>query len=129
MLESGFVFVEIYTQRLAEYTNFFTDVCGFDLVRSEKDFVEVRSLRAIIFLNASKQLSTGHPFRDKLPWHGMGLGVEIGIVISDISIAREAATHFADWTVTEIRNQDWGMSDFRVTTPEGYYIRLTEEVK
>ncbi|MDW8244619.1 MAG: hypothetical protein RMJ88_15535 [Thermogemmata sp.] len=125
MYDQGSIFVELYTQRLEEYACFFQRVCGFTILRRHDDFYELRSSIAVILLNADEKLSAGHPFQGWLSETNKGIGVEIGIVVSDLEAARAAALLFSGWTVTDIRQQDWGLSDFRVTTPDGYYLRLT----
>jgi len=126
MRKSGFVFVELYTQRLIEYASFFRQVCEFTLIREEGGFSELRSATAMVLLNGDKELPQGHPFQGRLSGAGQGIGVEIGIVVSDLSAAREAALKFPGWTASDIRQQEWGLTDFRVTTPDGYYLRLTD---
>jgi len=126
MQKPGFVFVEIYTQRLVEYASFFQQVCAFTLVREEGDFSELRSAAAMVLLNAEKELPQGHPFQGRLTGASQGIGVEIGIVVSDLADARAGALCFPGWTVSDIQHQEWGLTDFRVTTPDGYYLRLTD---
>lgn len=122
----GFIFIELYTQRLVEYAAFFKQVCAFTLIREEGGFSELRSATAMVLLNADKELPQGHPFQSRLTGTAQGIGVEIGIVVSDLAAARDAALHFPGWTVSDIRRQEWGLTDFRVTTPDGYYLRLTD---
>jgi len=122
----GFVFVELYTQSIPEYIAFFQRTVGCRLIRDEGDFVELRLDAAIVLLNAANELPEGHPFRSRLPGHSQGVGVEIGIILADLTSAREAAITFPGWTVTEMQRQDWGLTDFRVTSPDGYYLRFTE---
>ena len=125
---SGFVFVELYTHDIQTYISFFQNVAGFKLVRDEGGFAELRSDTAVILLNADKDqdLPERHPFKGRLLGPGKGVGVEIGIVKADLPVAREAALKVKGWSVTEIRRQEWGLSDFRVVTPDGYYLRFTD---
>jgi lactoylglutathione lyase len=126
MRQIGFVFVELYTQRLLEYTSFFQQVCFFTLVREEQGFIELRSDTSIVLLNGDNELPEGHPFRCRLTGTPQGVGVEIGIVVGDLARARDIALKFPHWTVSDIQHQEWGLTDFRVTTPDGYYLRLTD---
>ena len=126
MRKPGFVFVELYTQRLEEYASFFQRVCGFTLIREEGDFTELRSPTAMVLLNADKELPQGHPFQGRLAGTTKGVGIEVGVVVGDLATARAAALLFPGWTVSEIKRQEWGLSDFRVTTPDGDYLRLTD---
>lgn len=54
-----------------------------------------------------------------------GYGVEIIIMVDDIEKKYEKAKTFAK-IVEELKNQPWGLRDFRVEDPFGYYLRFTE---
>ncbi len=54
---------------------------------------------------------------------------QIGIVVADLVAARRAALQFKRWSITDIRRQPWGQSDFRVVTCDGYYFRFTEPAR
>lgn len=52
-------------------------------------------------------------------------GTEIVIEVDDVRATRNAATA-AGLTLTEdLEQRPWGLSDFRVTDPDGYYLRFT----
>ena len=84
---------------------------------------------AEIMVNTGQGLPQGHPFHGKIVGHDQGLGVEIGLVVPDPAAAREAALKFPGWSVTGLYRQPWGETDFRVSTPDGYYFRLTEPAR
>ena len=104
-------------------------MAGFRLISNERGFAEMRSETALVLLNADRELPEGHPFRDKLLENGMGIGVEIGIVSTDLEAARKLALTFEKWSVTEIALRPWGLSDFRVVSPDGYYLRITNSLE
>lgn len=125
MLQAGFTFVELYVEEPAFYARIFCEALGFAVERDEGDFMELRTARAIVLLNSSAELEGGHPFQEFRQHERRGLGVEIGIVVTDIWLARQAAVAIPGCRVTEIVEQDWGMTDFRILTPHGYYLRVT----
>lgn len=124
----GFLFLEIYTQDGPTWMRFLTTVAGFRLAGEKPGFVDLASSHAEFLLNTTKELPGG-PFRGKLTGRDQGLGVEIGLVVADVERAREKALAFKGWQVTPLRAQPWGETDFRVLTPEGYYVRLTQPAR
>lgn len=54
-----------------------------------------------------------------------GYGVEIVIVVDDLDAVYAAAREFAT-IVGPLRERPWGLRDFRVEDPFGYYLRITE---
>ena len=125
MLSNGFVFVELYVEDPSYYAGLFCKALGFRILRDEDDFMELRSDKAVVLLNAFADLEESHPFSDFRGQRRRGLGVEIGVVVSDLQAARAAALEVAGCEVSDIVEQDWGMTDFRIVTPHGYYIRVT----
>jgi hypothetical protein len=74
-----------------------------------------------------EELPRGHPFHAKLTGSGQGLGVEIGLVVGDLDKAYTAAVQRKGWSIsTGIVRRPWGVRDFRVLAPDGYYLRFTE---
>lgn len=125
--QPGFVFVELFTQDLSGYIDFFQTVAGFKLNRREGTFVQLQSERSEILLNSTKDFPKGHPFRGKVPDHSQVVVVEIGIVVADLDKAHATTQKFKKWTiVADIERQSWGPRDFRVLSPDGYYLRFTE---
>jgi dihydroneopterin aldolase len=54
-----------------------------------------------------------------------GYGVEIVIVVEDVDAVYAAARAFAR-IVSPLRERSWGLRDFRLEDPFGYYVRVTE---
>jgi hypothetical protein len=123
--KEGFVFVELYVEDPAYYVRLFHGALGFEVTRNEGDFVELRSARAIVLLNRFDEPDAGHPFEHYRTTRPRGLGVEIGIVTERIHEAWTAAKAVEGCTVSDVVTQEWGMTDFRILTPHGYYLRVT----
>jgi len=125
----GFIFMEFGTQRVEDYVSFFASVADFKEMYRKPGYVEVVSGLAELTFIDPKYWSNGHPFHDKLTGSGQGLGIEIGIVVADLDKAYAAAVKFQDkgWPIsTGIVRRPWGVRDFRVLAPDGYYLRFTE---
>jgi hypothetical protein len=122
----GHVFVELYVEDTRYYLRIFRDALGFAVVRDEGDWVELASSHGTVILNQFDDPDPGHPFEHYRDAPRRGLGVEIGIVVDDVREPWEKARRIEGCVVTDIVAQEWGMTDFRITTPQGYYLRVTE---
>jgi lactoylglutathione lyase len=125
---AGYVFVELYVEDSRCYLRIFRDALGFEVVRDEGDWVELRSREGhgTVILNQFDDPDAGHPFERYRDAPRRGVGVEIGIVVDDVRSAWERARRIEGCEVTDIVRQEWGMTDFRILTPHGYYLRVTE---
>lgn len=118
----GFVFVELTCRSIADHVAFFGGVGGFEIARKESNFAILLSARGEVLLNEVG--GEGKPVRHQGP------RVEIGIVVDDLDKALAHAKKQKGWTIEPgILRQPWGVRDFRVFAPEGYYLRITEGPK
>jgi predicted enzyme related to lactoylglutathione lyase len=52
-------------------------------------------------------------------------GVEIVLEVADLAAERERVQR-SGWPVAEeITERPWGLTDFRILDPDGYYLRIT----
>jgi predicted enzyme related to lactoylglutathione lyase len=122
--QPGFLFLEIDCHDLTSHIDFFKTVAGYELNRKDGNFVILRSERGEILLNGVKA-----PLKDK-PARYQGPRVEIGIVVGDLDKSFAQTKTHKGWTIAaNIVRQSWGVRDFRVYSPEGYYFRITEGPK
>jgi lactoylglutathione lyase len=123
--QPGFVFVELYVEDPAYYVRIFRDALGFEVVRDEGTFVELTSAQGLVILNAFEDADAGHPFERYRQERRRGVGVEIGIVTDRLRASWELARQIEGCIVSDIVQQEWGMTDYRILTPHGYYLRVT----
>ncbi|HEY8090100.1 MAG TPA: VOC family protein [Polyangiaceae bacterium] len=121
----GHVFVELYVEDTRYYLRIFRDALGLEVVRDEGDWVELRSSHGTVILNRFDDPDPGHPFAHYRDAPRRGVGVEIGIVCDGLRDKWEKARRLEGCDVSEIVTQEWGMTDFRILTPHGYYLRVT----
>jgi len=118
----GFLFLELDCYDLAGAIDFFRDVAGFEMNRNDGAFVILRSERGELLLNRRGAAPKGAPNPPV-----QGPRVEIGLVVADLDKAFAAAQKHPGWTIADrIAHQPWGVRDFRVWSPEHYYLRITE---
>jgi catechol 2,3-dioxygenase-like lactoylglutathione lyase family enzyme len=117
--------VKFFPVDLDDTVTFYRDVLGFDLVRDERHTERpyVALQRDDVRIGAAAR--TAVPDRERRrPPVGVELVLEVDDLITDL--ARVAA---AGWPVEEeLTRRSWGLSDFRVLDPDGYYWRLTGPV-
>jgi len=120
------VFIELYVNSIAFNITFFTTIFNFSVVRDEGNFAELRLGDSILLLNASASDVDGHIFHEKINPNTNGIGVEIGIFVENIEAIYKKMQEFKEYkSLSEVKLQDWGMTDFRVLTKDNYYIRVT----
>ena len=64
-------------------------------------------------------------FKNFAPDTKRGYGVEIVYMVDDIHSYYEDVSKFAN-VVEELKKQPWGLFDFRIEDPFGFYLRITE---
>jgi predicted enzyme related to lactoylglutathione lyase len=54
-----------------------------------------------------------------------GLGVEIVLEVDDVDGCHERVADSGHPILEPLRDRPWGLRDFRISDPDGYYLRLT----
>ena len=116
---------ELFVSDVQRSVAFYGDVLGFDVLRAAPSgYSSVGREGAVLGLNDVARLPEAHPSRPR-PGEALGRGVELVVMVDDVAAlhARAAATGKAE--VSALAAQPWGLTDFRVIDPDGYYIRIT----
>ena len=114
---------EIFPSDLDATVDFYVQVLAFRVVRDERtaDRPYVALERGDVRLGAAK----GSEVLDRQP-RRPPTGVELVLEVDDLEADRERVGQ-AGWPVVEeITERPWGLSDFRLLDPSGYYWRITE---
>jgi lactoylglutathione lyase len=75
-------------------------------------------------LNLRSDLEEHHPMRPRTH-ERPGRGVEIVLEVDDVESAYRHVVSQAWPRSAELRRQPWGLTDFRLLDPDGYYWRVT----
>jgi lactoylglutathione lyase len=109
---------------------FYEDVLGFSTTRHESGYIELNNGNVEIGLALLVRLPDNHHFRTRWPSGSLpGLGVEIVLAVDDVEGFFKRAEDQIDnvgGQIQDIADQPWGLRDFRVIDPDGYYVRITE---
>ncbi len=117
---------ELFVREMEAAVAFYIRVLGFDLIREEPGYSSLR--RGEVFLGLgpiSKLPAEGGYFTRDIAERQLGLGVEIVLEVDDLD-AYHARVLASEYQISEpLRERPWGLRDFRVVDPDGYYLRIT----
>ncbi|WDR04709.1 DUF1003 domain-containing protein [Devosia rhodophyticola] len=117
--------LELFVDDLAASRRFYTDVLGFSALPGQAEpYMAMRRDGAIVALNDRNNLPADHPVQIN-PGGLLGKGIEIVLELEDIEAAYRAVVA-SGWPISgPLQAQSWGLNDFRVVDPDGYYLRLS----
>lgn len=119
---------ELFAEDPARSVAFWTGVLGFEVERADDSYTSVRSGEVVIGIGRVDQLpptAPGPGFDQERVRAGRGAGVEIVLEVEDLD-AFHAQVVATGWPVAEqLQRRPWGLRDFRVGDPDGYYVRVT----
>ncbi len=113
--------IEIFPRDLDPVVDFYTGVLGFTLVRDERgqDWPYVALQRGDIRIGAARRDDPVDLASRRPP-----TGTEIVLEVDDVLAERERVA--GRWPLEEdLVVRPWGLTDFRVLDPAGYYLRVT----
>ena len=114
---------EIFPDDLDATADFYTRVLGFEVVadRRAADDPYLALQRDGVRIGAARRSDDAHPEHRRPP-----TGVELVFEVDDLAGELECVRR-AGWPVAEgLKARPWGLQDFRVLDPSGYYLRITE---
>jgi catechol 2,3-dioxygenase-like lactoylglutathione lyase family enzyme len=117
--------LELFVNNLPESLDFYRRVLGFEAGEQQRDgYTLVTNGKVQIGLNLLSNLREDHPIRPSAD-ERLGKGVEIVLEVSDVEDVY-ARVKSQNWPIsTELKHRPWGLTDFRVLDPNGYFLRLT----
>ncbi len=117
---------ELFVRDIGVAIAFYSGVMGFDLIREEPGYSSLRRGEVILGLGSISKLPVeGGYFTREIAGYRRGLGVEIVLEVNDLD-AYHARILASGYEISEpLRERPWGLRDFRVVDPDGYYLRIT----
>jgi catechol 2,3-dioxygenase-like lactoylglutathione lyase family enzyme len=120
--------IELFVNDVDASIRFYQRALGFRVVRREADYASLELGDAVLGLAPIMKLPAcgeGPGFTRARLAGVRGAGVEIVLEVSDVDTAAEAAVEAGYRLVEPLRERPWGLRDFRVVDPDGYYLRIT----
>ncbi|MBX4974781.1 VOC family protein [Rhizobium lentis] len=116
--------LELFVQTPERSIDFYQRVLGFDVQGSvSPEYTMLRNGDAVIAINSRSVLSRDHPLRTEIG-DRVGLGVEIVLKVANVENAYRKAKE-SGWPLSALAMQPWGLRDFRLVDPDGYYVRVS----
>ena len=115
---------EIFPDDLDATVDFYLRVLRFRLIADRRDepspYVSLQ--RGSVRVGAARRAVVPDARAARRP----PAGVELVLEVDDVVAERDQITA-AGWPITEdLRDRPWGLRDFRVLDPAGYYLRITD---
>jgi lactoylglutathione lyase len=119
--------LELFVEDMGESVSFYRRVLGFEVVREEPgDYASLRSGDVMLGIGPVAKLpETGGYFTRSIASQRRGLGVEIVMEVDDLSAAHRRVLDSGHPVFEPPQQRPWGLWDFRIVDPDGYYLRFT----
>jgi catechol 2,3-dioxygenase-like lactoylglutathione lyase family enzyme len=114
--------LELFVDDLDASVAFYTGVLGFAVSRRSADYVSLRRGLVTLGLGPIVKLGpTGHRAAPK------GTGVEIVLELDSVAelVALHEECQVRGVVAEALCLRPWGLRDFRLVDPDGYYLRVT----
>ena len=117
--------VEIFVSNF-ERSRAFYESLGFAVVRHWEDWAMLALGDNVLDLQGDTHAVAGpHYFTPEISRFPRGTGVEIAIEVEDVDGLYERARRLGVDIVKPIQDRPWDARDFRISDPDGYFLRFT----
>lgn len=118
--------LELFIESVEQSVEFYRDILGFDVPKELIDtYVSIRKGDVILGLEEMKHLPQHHPLKISNSSQQAGLGVEIVLEVEDVHDMYNKVVATGYPIETQLTKRPWGLEDFRLVDPDGYYLRVT----
>ena len=123
--------LELFVVDLERSVAWYVEVLGFGQVRADPSYASLQRGYVVLGLGPIAKLppdGTGPGHTQASVARGRGAGVEVVLELDDPAAVEAAAARVAEkgWPLAEpLTDRPWGLRDFRVVDPDGYYLRVT----
>jgi predicted enzyme related to lactoylglutathione lyase len=115
---------EIFPSDLDEVVDFYTRVLRFGVTKDQRHepSAYVSMQRGAVQVGALRAVDTAPDARAaRLP----PTGLEVVLEVDDVGAERDRVVA-AGWPLEQdLQDRPWGLTDFRILDPAGYYLRIT----
>ena len=114
--------IELFPQDLDSFFDFYTNVLRFSVDRDERDFPTpyVSVHRGAVRIGAVQSWIQASPDHRNPP-----TGIEIILEVDNLVAERDSIVSLGWPLEDDLADRPWGLQDFRVRDPDGYYLRFT----
>ncbi len=119
--------LELFVEDMETSIGFYTRVLGFEVARNEPgDYASLQNGNVVLGIGPiSKLPEEGGYFTREIASSRRGLGVEIVLEVEDVNEWHRRVVASGHPVSEPPQKRPWGLRDFRIVDPDGYYLRLT----
>lgn len=117
--------LELFVDDLAASIAFYVGALGFREEQRQDDYASVRNGAVVFGLGLASQLPLTHHFGPLALRRQRGVGIEIVLEVADVDAAYRVAEASRYAVASPPTDRPWGLRDFRIIDPDGYYLRVT----
>lgn len=117
--------LELFVNDVSASVDFYTRVLRFEALKGWGQYVPVRLGAVTLGLGPASGLSPEHYFRPEVTGQRWGLGVEIVLEVPDVEDVYRHVQAQGYPIQTPLKERPWGLTDFRIADPDGYFLRIT----
>ena len=119
---------ELFVSDRDRSVDFYTSVLGFDVQRLDESHALLTCGQVTLGLGRQADLpetGDGPGFTQQRLERDHGAGVEIVLETPELDALYERVRRSRYPLAAPLQDRPWGLRDFRVTDPDGYYLRIT----
>jgi lactoylglutathione lyase len=119
---------ELFVADRDKSVDFYTSVLGFEVRRLDESYAMLTCGDVVLGLGRQADLpetGEGWGFTQQRLNRDRGAGVEIVLETPDLEALYERVQRSGYQLAAPMQDRPWGLRDFRVADPDGYYLRIT----
>ena len=119
---------ELFVTDRDRSVDFYTSVLGFEVRRLDESYALLACGDVTIGIGRQTDLpetGAGPGFTQQRLARDHGAGVEIVLETPDLDAMYERVQRSGHPLAAPLQDRPWGLRDFRVADPDGYYLRIT----
>ena len=119
---------ELFVTDRDQSVDFYTSALGFEVQRLDESYAVLTCGGVTIGIGRQADLpetGEGPGFTQQRLARDHGAGVEIVLETPDLGGLYERVQRSGYPLAAPLQDRPWGLRDFRVTDPDGYYLRIT----
>jgi predicted enzyme related to lactoylglutathione lyase len=119
--------LELFVEDMEASIAFYARVLVFDLARHEPgDYASLSRGGVVLGIcPVAKLPEKGGYFGRNISAQRRGLGVEIVLEVDDVEWWSSRVAASGHPILEPLQDRPWGLKDFRISDPDGYYLRIT----
>jgi lactoylglutathione lyase len=123
--------MELFVDDLDETVAFYSELLGFGIDRRTDEYASLSRGQVVLGLGLTANLSEHDNSGPGPAWRRLdqakGAGVEIVLELDDVDEVSALYEHCRSRVpnIEPLRLRSWGLHDFRLFDPDGYYVRVT----